>query len=204
MSKIRPKITIRVIVEGFSEENYINGLKSDLLGDEFCFKIENVKGGGYKEIYKKLAQFRGTQIPVLIVTDLDRASQDTTELSNLANLIHKMQQFGKFNNIFLTFEKFETFLSANFNPFAKDFPKNLNCDLKDLKNKVDLYEFLKRNGGKFENAKRYFDIRSENLCFCKISDKKAKFDEEKVALIQSSFVNFAEYCEYIKVQREKK
>jgi len=203
MNKILPKITISVIVEGFSEENYINGLKSDLLGDEFCFKIENVKGGGYKEIYKKLAQFRGTQIPVLIVTDLDRASQNTTELLNLQNLIQKMQQINKFNNIFLTFKKFETFLSANFNPFAKNYPENLgNYTLQDLKNKADLYDFIKRNKGSFENAKSYFNNKINNLCFNKIDKKRAKFDKEKIHLEQSSFVNFIEYCNYIKFSRK--
>ncbi|MBQ9292365.1 MAG: hypothetical protein IJ211_03760 [Campylobacter sp.] len=204
-NKRLPKILIRIIVEGFTERNYINGLKNNYLSDDFKLDIFNVRTGNYSEIYRKLKEFQGIEIPVLIVADLDRAADDKNELKYLEKLIGKMQQpqNGTFNNIFLTYKNFETFLSANFIPFAKNYPKNLgNYTLQELKNKEDLYDLIKRNNGSFENAKSYFNNKINNLCFNKIDKKRAKFDKEKIHLEQSSFVNFIEYCNYIKSSRK--
>jgi hypothetical protein len=193
------KITIKFIVEGQTEEYYLKHFKNEHLSDEFVFEIKNVKNGNYTSFISILEQYRGTSIPVFIVADLDRAANNNAELEHLKTLCTKLSHINKYSNIFLTYENFETFLSAHFENSA-DICRVLGIDRRDIKNNQNIYDFIRNNGGCYENTIR--NLNEANVCYCKRNFVFPKhLDANKLATKQSSLIILKEYCEFLKNNR---
>ena len=158
------KIVINFIVEGQTEEYYLKHFRKEYLGDEFIFKIKNIKNGNYKSFIDILEQYRGTLIPIFVVADLDRAVSNNAELKHLKTLCAKLSHINKYSNIFLTYKNFETFLSAHFANGA-DICTVLDIDRCDIKSNQNIYDSIKNNGGCYENAIR--NLGEANICYCK-------------------------------------
>ena len=198
MNKRKSRIKIEVIVEGMTEENYLKEFTKDRdrFDEILRFNFHNVKGGSYYSITKKIRSFKGlSEATIFIITDMDRLANDEIELSNFETMLKELNKF-KHSFAFITNLNFEEFLSAHFNPYENNILNRLNLDSKaELKSKKDIYRYIIRNGGNFDNIfKRY---RKENLCWYKI-DNKPVFDRFKIQLKQSSFICFIEYCDSLK------
>lgn len=193
------KITINFIVEGQTEEYYLKHFKNEYLDDEFVFKITNVKNGNYKSFIKIIEQYRGTSIPIFVVADLDRATNNTTELEYLKKLCANLGYTNRYSNIFLTYTNFETFLSAHFKNNA-DVCSVLGVNRCDIKNNQNIYESIKNKGGSYENTTT--NLSKNNICYHKSNFIFPKeLDTTKIALKQSSLTFLKEYCEFIKKHR---
>lgn len=193
------KITINFIVEGQTEEYYLKHFKNEYLDDEFVFKIKNIKSGNYKSLIDILEQYRGTLMPIFVVTDLDRAAGDKTELGHLKKLCASLSHVNKYSNIFLTYKKFETFLSAHFKDNT-DVCSVLDVDSSDIKNNQNIYQTIKNKGGLYENTVK--NLSKNNICYHKSNFTFPKeLDTTKIALKQSSLTFLKEYCEFLKKHR---
>ena len=193
------KIVIKFIVEGQTEEHYLKHFRSEHLGDEFVFNITNVKNGNYKSFIKIIEQYRGTPIPIFVVADLDRATGDKTELGHLKKLCTSLSYVNKYSNIFLTYKKFETFLSAHFKDNT-DVCSVLDVDSSDIKNNQNIYQTIKNKGGLYENTVK--NLSKNNICYHKSNFTFPKeLDTTKIALKQSSLTFLKEYCEFLKKHR---
>lgn len=195
----KQKITIKFIVEGQTEEYYLKHFKNEHLSDEFVFEIKNIKNGNYKSFIDILEQYRGTPIPVFVVADLDRAVNNNAELKYLKTLCTKLSYINKYSNIFLTYQNFETFLSAHFANSA-DICKVLDIDRCNIKNNQNIYDSIKNNGGCYENAIR--NLSETNICYCKRNFIFPKqLDTNKITAKQSSLIILKKYCEFLKNNR---
>lgn len=195
MNKIKPRIKIEVIVEGATEENYLKEFTKDRFDEILKFNFHNVKGGSYHSIAKKIRSFKGLfDSTIFIVTDIDRLANDENEFSSFNTMLKELNEF-KYSFAFITYPNFEGFLSSHFNPYENNILKRLKLKSKDeLKSKKDIYRHIIRNGGNFNNIKRY---KEENLC-CYKRENKTIFDKSKIRLEQSSFIYFIEYCNGLK------
>ncbi|MGB2552220.1 TOPRIM nucleotidyl transferase/hydrolase domain-containing protein [Campylobacter sp. MOP51] len=191
------KITIRLLVEGKTEENYLKRFKDKHLGNDFIFDIVNMKCGNYSNFITQVEQHRGTEIPVFVIADLDRAT-DASELKYLRKLCNSIRHVNKYSNIFLTFEKFETFLSAHFEKYINICQK-LKIDNCDLKNDKNIYDAIIRNDGSYENTKIH--LSKNNICYLKDSFSFPKLDEDKINLKQSGLIYFKSYCELLRTRK---
>ena len=197
---IKASIKIVVLVEGQTEKNYLKELKNKFLDNNFRLEIEDMHGGNYASFLSKIVELRGTETPILIVVDLDRAANDIVELRRLKELINKLVKINKQNNIFLTYPNFETFLSAHFNPYCDNLALRLGFrDGDDIKTKTDVLVRIESHGGCFKNTERYFDESS--LFYNKSDFLDAQINEYNIDRRQSSLVNFIKYCNKIKQSR---
>jgi len=193
------KIVINFIVEGQTEKHYLQCFKDEHLGDEFVFKITNIKNGNYKNFIKTIEQYRGTLIPVFVVADLDRAAADNVELEHLKKLCANLSRINKYSNMFLTYTNFETFLSAHFENNA-DVRVVLGVNSCDIKNNQYIYRSIKNRGGSFENTIK--NLTENNICYHKSNFTFPKeLDTTKITLKQSSLILLKDYCEFIKKHR---
>lgn len=190
----KPKIKITILTEGKIEKSYLQKFKNEHLGDEFVFKFENLKSGNYSEFSTKLEEYRGTENIIFVVVDLDRAVNNTVELENLKQMCQKIKYINEKCNIFLTYENFETFLSAHFDK-CSDICQYLNIDKKDIKNDENIYEKIIRNKGKYENTLQ--NLSKENLCYCKSDFQHTELDTNKISFKQSGLMLLKEYCELL-------
>lgn len=197
---LNTSIKIIVLVEGQTEKNYLKEFKNKLLDSSFKLDIEDMHNGNYMSFLSKLTELRGTETPILIVVDLDRAANDKVELSYLEKLIDKLVKINKQNNIFLTYPEFETFLSAHFDPFCNDIRDRLgfiNSD--EIKSRTDILAKIEQHGGNFQNTKKHFN---NNNLFCNKNDfSAALINKNNIRTRQSSLINFIDYCNKIKESR---
>lgn len=201
-SNLSTSIKIIVLAEGQTEKNYLKELKNKLLDSSFRLDIEDMHNGNYASFLSKLTELRGTETPILIVVDLDRAADDKVELSYLEELIDKLVKTNKQNNIFLTYRKFETFLSAHFDPFCNNLKDRLGFRNSDeIKSRPDILTKIEQHGGDFENTKKHFN--NSNLFCYKKDYSAALIDKNNIRTRQSSFINFIDYCNKIKESRLK-
>lgn len=189
-----------VLTEGQTEKNYLKELKNKLLDSSFKLEIDNVYNGNYVSFLNKVAEYRGTETPILIVVDLDRASNDDAELKHLKELIDKLVKTNKQNNIFLTYPNFETFLSAHFDPFCNDLKGKLGLRNSDeIKSRTDILDKIENHGGNFKNTKKH--LSDNNLFYNKSDFSSGLINKNNIRTKQSSLVNFIDYCNKIKQSR---
>nr|DAS55616.1 MAG TPA: RloB-like protein [Caudoviricetes sp.] len=193
-------VKIMVLTEGQTEKNYLKELKNKLLDSSFKLEIENICNGNYASFLDKIAEYRGMETPILIVVDLDRASNDGAELKHLKELIDKLVKINKQNNIFLTYPNFETFLSAHFDLFCNNLKDRLGFRNSDeIKSRPDILNKIEQHGGDFENTKKHFN--NNNLFYYKKDFSPALINKNNIRTKQSSLINFIDYCNKIKQSR---
>lgn len=199
MNKRKPKIAVEIIVEGQTEENYIKAFFRDVFRDIFVCKVRNLKGGDYLKAAKYLERYRGREVIVFVVLDLDRVEQNN-ELAHLRKLCENIKYIDKYANIFFTYTNFETFLSYHFSQNS-NIAQILNTSIERIKSNERIYETIKNHGGSYDNTTGNFD--RNNLCYDKIDTKFPELDVTKLALRQSGLMNLKDYCLFIKQELKR-
>lgn len=194
MIKRKRVISIKYLVEGQTELNYIKDFVKEELGDDFKFSYENVKNGNYLSFEKILHRAKGTNNIYFVIVDLDRV-KDSKEIQHLLRMIQACEFTSNFCNVFLSYKNFEIFLKSHFDN-CKSLTEKLQCDHDDIKSNQNIYQTIKNKGGRYENTIK--NLSKDNLCYCKITSKNTKLDKNKLMLKQSGLINFKSYCEYIK------
>lgn len=196
------KTTITFLVEGEKTERYV--IPGMFNASEYKniegYKIKPFKGGSYSEITNWLEKHSQIEDVVLVVCDLDRASNhngdgNRAEQKELKKAIACSERLNIKNNFFLTYHNFEEWLAAGLHVKVKNLYTALNYK-STSKGKSDpkLLERYKKKKGDFAKAKQYFSRRL--LFYTKRScSKKGIIVDKNIDKVQSNLYYLEDYLE---------
>lgn len=187
--KLKTTEKIHIICEGVTEKHYIEQLikEFNLMTDNIT--IESLGGGGYTSIKNNIEKNRRLYNIVIIVCDLDRATQKKNEKLNLKALINLIENENLKNNIFLNCPEIEVWIAANIGVSSADL-QQLGYEKGNT-----VCRFLRTQRGSYERACEHF--AAVNLYYEKRSFKKGIYKEEAMSIPHSNLVYFVDYMKML-------
>jgi hypothetical protein len=205
--ELKTKITF--LVEGEKTERYIIPGMFDVAEYKNIgsYKIEPFKGGSYSEITHWLERNNEVVDVVLVVCDLDRASNHTgagnkAEKKALKKAIDCSEGLNIKNNFFLTYPNFEEWLAAGLEVRREHLYKALNYkSTSECKSDPKLLERYKKKNGDFAKAKKYFSRRKLLFYTKRNCSENGKIVDKNIDKIQSNLYYLEDYLG--KLDKEK-
>ena len=191
---------VTFLVEGGATElNVVPYLYDKGLYPRLSFpKTETFAGGSYSEIRHWLQKNQDTVDVVLVVCDLDRASnhagaENAAERKNLKAAIDYYEATNIKNNFFFTYPNFEQWLAAGLQCSASTLYKALGYKSdQEGKSEPKLFQKYQGKGGNPTEAARYFEHRP--LYFTKKTCINAGVvDESNIDKVHSNLYYLQEY-----------